>query len=80
MEFADQLAKLLLEQADQDILLPLKVQIDGAVSHAGSFGDLGNLGPVVAVLGEYFQGALENKVVFSFFFTCHMLTPVLEYS
>jgi hypothetical protein len=35
---------------------------------------------VIAVLGEYFQGALEDQVVFFIFFTCHMFTPVLEYS
>lgn len=67
MKLADQLAKLLAEQRNKDILLSLEIKIDRTVSDSGRFRNPGNLRTVKSVFGEDFDRCFEDLGIFFLF-------------
>ena len=58
----EHLAHRALEDRDQQVVLALEVEIDGAGRHAGGAGDVGDLRLEEAVLGEDLGGGAQDGV------------------
>ena len=57
---ADELGHLVAEERDQDVVLGLEVEIDGARGDARLAGDVGHARVVVALAGEDPHGGLDD--------------------
>ena len=53
-----------LEDRDQQVVLALEIEVDGAGGDAGRAGDVGDLGVEEAALGEDVDGGAEDGVAF----------------
>jgi len=56
------LPHLLLEEGDQQVVLVLEVEVDGAVRHPGGTGDLGHLRVEESLSGEDLHGGAQDPV------------------
>ncbi len=66
-ETSKNLLGLVIEELNQNIIFIFEIQIDGAISHAGFFGDLSNGRLKETVFGKYLDSRLEYPTVFIVF-------------
>jgi len=68
-EAPENLLGLVIEELNQNIIFVFEIKIDGAISHAGFFGNLSNGRMKEPVFGKYLDSRLEYAMVFIIFFT-----------
>jgi hypothetical protein len=83
-ETSKNLLGFVIEELNQNIIFIFEIQIDGAISHAGFFGDLSNGRLKESVFGKYLDSRLEYAMVFIVFSTLFIdgeppLTSILFY-
>ena len=60
---ANEAMKCRVNGGHQELIFILKVKIDGAISHSGAVGNFGHTGVEKAVLGNHFNGSIQNALV-----------------
>jgi hypothetical protein len=60
----ENLARFVMVELDQNVVLVLEVEIDGPVSHLGRFGDLSDRRLKKTLIGEHLDGGFKNALVF----------------
>ena len=63
-EAVEHLFGLVVEKLDQNVVLVLEVEIDGAVGNTGLARDLGDGGLEKSLLGKYLDGRLKDALIF----------------
>jgi hypothetical protein len=59
----ENLARFVLVELDQNVVLVLEIEIDGSVSHPGRFGDLSDRRLKKPLIGEHLDGGFKNALV-----------------